>query len=76
MPLQYLATAEAQQRVRRAVLTGNPAAAELAVTPVGQIVGRMNQLRPARQVVSAMVDEYLDTVERMARLMEETDGQE
>ena len=70
MPLQYLATAEAQQRVRRAVSTGNTAAAELAVTPVGQIVGRMNQLRPARQVVSEMVDEYLDTVERMARVME------
>ncbi len=76
MPLQYLATAEAQQRVRRAVSTGNLAAAELAVTPVGQIVGRMNQLRPARQVVSEMVDEYLDTLERMARLMEQAEGQE
>ena len=32
----------------------------------------MNQLRPARQVVSEMIDEYLDTVERMARAMEET----
>ena len=47
-----------------------PAAVEIAVTPVGQIVGRMNQLRTARQVVFEMIDEYLDTVERMARLME------
>lgn len=70
MPLQYLATAEAEQRVRRAMLAGSATAAELAVTPVGQIVGRMNQLRPARQVVSEMVDEFLDTVERMASLME------
>jgi hypothetical protein len=38
---------------------------------VGQIVGRMNQRRPARQVVSEMVDEYLDAVERLAGLMEE-----
>jgi NAD(P)H-dependent flavin oxidoreductase YrpB (nitropropane dioxygenase family) len=72
MPLQYLATSEAEQRVRRAAAAGSPTAAELAITPVGQIVGRMNQLRPARQVLSEMVDEYLDTVERMARLMEET----
>ena len=73
MPLQYLATAEALQRVRRAVLAGNTAAADLEITPVGQIVGRMNQLRPARLVVSEMVDEYLDTVERMARLLEEAE---
>jgi NAD(P)H-dependent flavin oxidoreductase YrpB (nitropropane dioxygenase family) len=72
MPLQYLATAEAEQRVRRATLAGSTTAAELAVTPVGQIVGRMNQLLPARQVLSDMVNECLDTVERMARLMEDT----
>jgi len=73
LPLQYLATAEAQQRVRRAVLAGSPKAAELAVTPVGQIVGRMNQLLPARQVLAEMVNEYFDTVERMALSIEETD---
>jgi hypothetical protein len=73
MPLQHLATAEAHQRVRRAAMAGSSTAAELTVTPVGQIVGRMNQLRPARQVVSEMVDEYFDAVERMAKLMEETE---
>jgi NAD(P)H-dependent flavin oxidoreductase YrpB (nitropropane dioxygenase family) len=73
MPLQYLATAEAEQRVRRAMLAGSTTAAELAVTPVGQIVGRMNQLLPARQVLSDMVNECLDTVEQMARLMEDTE---
>ena len=73
MPLQFLATAGAEQRVRRAALAGDPRAAELAITPVGQIVGRMNQLRPARQVFSDLVAEYLDTVERMAQLMEETE---
>ncbi|MHC4447668.1 MAG: hypothetical protein ACYSXF_07820, partial [Planctomycetota bacterium] len=68
------ATAEAHQRVRRSVLAGNHAAAELEVTPVGQIVGRMSQLLPARHVVSTMVDEYLDSVERLAGLMEESDA--
>jgi NAD(P)H-dependent flavin oxidoreductase YrpB (nitropropane dioxygenase family) len=73
MPLQHLATAEAHQRVRRAAMAGSPTAAELTVTPVGQIVGRMNQLRPARQVVSEMIDEYLDAVDRMTQLMEGTE---
>jgi NAD(P)H-dependent flavin oxidoreductase YrpB (nitropropane dioxygenase family) len=75
MPLQHLATAEAHQRVRKAAAAGSPTAAELAVTPVGQIVGSMNQRLPARQVVSDMIDEYLDTVERMAQLLEETEKQ-
>ncbi len=73
LPLQHLATAEAHQRVRRAAMAGSRTAAELTVTPVGQIVGRMNQLRPARQIVLEMVDEYFDAVERMAKLLEETE---
>ena len=71
MPLQFLATAEAEQRVRRAALAGSPSAAELTITIVGQIVGSMKKLRPARQVFAEMVDEYLDTVERMAGQVEE-----
>ncbi len=70
MPLQFLATSEAEQRIRRAALGGSPDAAELTVTVTGQIVGSMNQVRPARQVFSNIIDEYLDTVERMAQQME------
>jgi NAD(P)H-dependent flavin oxidoreductase YrpB (nitropropane dioxygenase family) len=70
MPLQFLATAEAEQRVRRAALAGSPSAQELTVTIVGQIVGSMNQLRPARQVFSDVLDEYLDTVDKMGKQVE------
>jgi NAD(P)H-dependent flavin oxidoreductase YrpB (nitropropane dioxygenase family) len=73
MPLQFLAGAEAEQRVRRAIQAGSPTAAELSITIAGQIVGSMKQLRPVRQVISDLVDEYFNTVERMARLMEETE---
>jgi NAD(P)H-dependent flavin oxidoreductase YrpB (nitropropane dioxygenase family) len=72
MPLQFMAGAEAEQRIRRAILAGNPTAAELSITVVGQIVGRMKQLRSARHVISEMVDEYFDAVERMEQSMEET----
>lgn len=73
MPLQLLATSDAVQRASRAALTGNSAAAELTVTIAGQIVGSMNQVRPARQLVSDLIDEYFDSVERMTRLMEESE---
>jgi hypothetical protein len=33
---------------------------------VGQVVGSMNQVKPARQVVFDMVDEYLEVVQRLA----------
>jgi NAD(P)H-dependent flavin oxidoreductase YrpB (nitropropane dioxygenase family) len=73
MPLQFLAGAEAEQRIRRAIQAGSSSGAELSITPVGQIVGSMKQVRPVRQVVSDLVDGYLDAMERMARLMEETE---
>jgi NAD(P)H-dependent flavin oxidoreductase YrpB (nitropropane dioxygenase family) len=72
MPLQLLATADATQRAHRAAVAGNATAAELTVTIAGQIVGSMNQMRPVRQVVSDVVDEFFDAVERLAQVMEET----
>ena len=33
--------------------------------PVGQIVGSMNQVRPVRDVMFDMVNEYIETVERL-----------
>jgi hypothetical protein len=33
----------------------------------------MNQLRRARQAVSEMIEKYLDTAQRMARLMEDSE---
>jgi NAD(P)H-dependent flavin oxidoreductase YrpB (nitropropane dioxygenase family) len=59
MPLQFMVTAEALQRIGRA---GNE---ELAGTPVGQIVGRMNSVRTTRKVVFDLVDEAVRTIERL-----------
>jgi NAD(P)H-dependent flavin oxidoreductase YrpB (nitropropane dioxygenase family) len=70
MPLQYMATADATQRIFRYAETKKPGSAELLGTPVGQVVGQMNQIKEVRQVVFEMVDEYLDTVGRMSALLE------
>jgi NAD(P)H-dependent flavin oxidoreductase YrpB (nitropropane dioxygenase family) len=59
MPLQFMVTAEALQRIGR---SGNEA---LAGSPVGQIVGRMNSVRTTRDVVFDLVDGAVRTIERL-----------
>jgi hypothetical protein len=37
---------------------------------VGQIVGSIDRVRPARQVVLDMVQQWIDTVESLGRLVD------
>jgi len=62
MPLQYMATADASQRIYRHAQSGEAGAAALLGTPVGQIVGTMNQIRPARAIVAEMVNDYVEII--------------
>ncbi len=64
MPLQGLLFNTAGRRITRA---GNK---ELSGFPVGQIVGRMNAVRPTRDVIFDMVEEYIETVQRMASALD------
>ena len=70
MPLQSALVAEAQVRIRRSAGKEGSGAHELANYFVGQVVGQMDKVRPARQVVLDMVDEYIDVVQRMAGQLE------
>jgi NAD(P)H-dependent flavin oxidoreductase YrpB (nitropropane dioxygenase family) len=63
MPLQNILTAEANARLMRS----RP---ELFVTPVGQIVGRMNKVEPVRDVMFRLVEEYIATVEGLGQALE------
>jgi NAD(P)H-dependent flavin oxidoreductase YrpB (nitropropane dioxygenase family) len=60
MPLQNILTAEANARIARSHRK------DLVFAPVGQIVGSMNEVRPVREVIFAMVEEYIETVERLS----------
>ncbi len=60
MPLQYILNANATRRM------GANTPKEMVGMPVGQIVGRMNEMRSAKQVVFDLVDEYVDVTQRMA----------
>ena len=64
MPLQNILTSEANARIAR---SGRP---DLQFAPVGQIVGRMNEVRPVRDVIFQLVEEYIDTVDRLGKGLE------
>jgi NAD(P)H-dependent flavin oxidoreductase YrpB (nitropropane dioxygenase family) len=66
MPLQTMLTAGAQQRIRRSSARDGSGAQQLATYFVGQGVGLLDRIRPAREVVADMVAEYLEVAERFA----------
>jgi NAD(P)H-dependent flavin oxidoreductase YrpB (nitropropane dioxygenase family) len=66
MPLQTLLTAGAQQRITRSSARPGSGAQQLATYFVGQGVGLLDRIRPAREVVASMVEEYLEVAGRFA----------
>ena len=59
MPLQNLLVAEAHNRISAA---NDP---DVISMPIGQIVGRMNEVRPVADVIASLVAEYDETVARL-----------
>jgi NAD(P)H-dependent flavin oxidoreductase YrpB (nitropropane dioxygenase family) len=62
MPLQNLLVTGAHNRLMR---SGDPTVVPM---PVGQIVGRMNQVRPVAEVMASLVAEADETLNRLAEL--------
>ena len=69
MPLQPMLIAEASRRIDRAAHDMGSGAGQLANYFVGQIVGSMNEVKPATRVVLDMVDEMIDAVQRVDSMM-------
>jgi NAD(P)H-dependent flavin oxidoreductase YrpB (nitropropane dioxygenase family) len=59
MPLQNLLVSEAHQRLMQA---GQP---DVVPMPVGQIVGRMNQVRPVAEVIAGLLSEADEALKRL-----------
>ncbi len=59
MPLQNILVSEAHQRISAG---DDP---EVVAMPVGQIVGRMNEIRPVAEIMAELVDGYDQAVERL-----------
>jgi len=64
MPLQNILTSEANARIAR---SNRP---DLAFAPVGQVVGSMNEVRPVRDVMFRLVEEYIEAAERLNKGLE------
>src|SRR4051812_43346255 len=60
MPLQNILTAEANARISRAHRK------DLVFAPIGQIVGSMNDVKPVRDVMFRLVEEYIEATERLS----------
>jgi NAD(P)H-dependent flavin oxidoreductase YrpB (nitropropane dioxygenase family) len=68
MPLHSMLIADAQRRMYRSAAS-NPGARQLVNYFVGQVVGQMNQVKPAKQVVYEMVEEFIEAAERVSGLL-------
>ena len=66
MPLQFILNSKAMRRISRVQNK------ELTGMPVGQIVSRMNQVRPAKDVIFEMVEEYIETMTRLSAGLQTT----
>jgi NAD(P)H-dependent flavin oxidoreductase YrpB (nitropropane dioxygenase family) len=64
MPLQFMVTADAVSRGHRYA----DKARKVLFNPVGQIVGQMNAVRPVKEVIVQLVEEYLEAAERLQQL--------
>jgi NAD(P)H-dependent flavin oxidoreductase YrpB (nitropropane dioxygenase family) len=62
MPLQNLLVSEAHQRLMR---SGQP---DVVPMPVGQVVGRMNEVRPVAEVIATLLAEADEALARLSGL--------
>jgi NAD(P)H-dependent flavin oxidoreductase YrpB (nitropropane dioxygenase family) len=62
MPLQNLLVSEAHQRITR---SDDPGVVSM---PVGQIVGRMNEVRPVAEVMATLLREADEAIDRLGKL--------
>jgi NAD(P)H-dependent flavin oxidoreductase YrpB (nitropropane dioxygenase family) len=74
MPLQTALIADPQFRIHQAANQHGSKARELATYCVGQVVGSLGTVRPARAVLLEMVEEFIDTLADLERLVAVEEG--
>lgn len=71
LPLQSVVAENVLRRLDVLADNGHEGARSLATYWVGQGVGLMNKVRPAREVVRDMIEDYLEAAQRLADSLEE-----
>jgi NAD(P)H-dependent flavin oxidoreductase YrpB (nitropropane dioxygenase family) len=64
MPLQFMVTAEAVSRGHRYA----DKAQKVGFNPAGQVIGHLNEVRPVREVMNQLVNEYLEATAHLDEL--------
>lgn len=68
MPLQFMVTSDAVARGHRY----SEQAKDVMFNPVGQVVGQLNQVRRVKDVIYDLVEECIETSERLGALMQDS----
>jgi NAD(P)H-dependent flavin oxidoreductase YrpB (nitropropane dioxygenase family) len=71
LPLQSMLCEPVLRRVDRLAEKGHPGAQALATYFVGQGVGMMNKVRPAREVVLEFIEDYVAAAERLGASLDD-----
>lgn len=71
LPLQSMISEPALRRIDKLAANGHPGAQALATYWVGQGVGLMNKVKPAREVVLEFIEDYLAAAERLGKSLDE-----
>ena len=71
LPLQAMVAEPALRRIDKLAQGGHPGAQALSTYFVGQGVGLMNKIKPARDVVLEFIEDYVAAAERLCRTLED-----
>ena len=71
LPLQSMIAEPALRRIDKLAESGHPGAQALSTYFVGQGVGLMNRIKPAREVVLEFVEDYVNAAERLSRTLDD-----
>lgn len=71
LPLQAMVAEPALRRIDKLAEGGHPGAQALSTYFVGQGVGLMNKIKPAREVVLEFIEDYVNAAERLFRTLDD-----
>ena len=71
LPLQAMVAEPALRRIDKLAETGHPGAQALSTYFVGQGVGLMTKIKPAREVVLEFIEDYVAAAERLFGTLED-----
>lgn len=70
MPMQFMVSADARRRTE--MYAGVGKAQDVAMNPAGQVIGQINEVESCRGVIQRLLEEYVDALEHVNGLTDES----